>query len=148
LVEVNKRPCIKISEDVQKVTIPGRKQVFRLFGKDGSPLLDLLQTSSEPPPKQGERVLCRHPFLESKRAYVTPSGVEPLLQKWWSNGKLCQPLPTLEDVRNRVHDSIKSLRSDIKRHLNPTPYKVSVSEQLYHFMHKLWLENAPVGELS
>jgi len=26
--------------------------------------------------------------------------------------------------------------------------QVSVSDDLYHFIHKLWLENAPIGELS
>lgn len=31
----------------------------------------------------GERILCRHPFLESKRAYVVPQHVEELLQCYW-----------------------------------------------------------------
>jgi hypothetical protein len=26
--------------------------------------------------------------------------------------------------------------------------QVSVSDDLYHFIHKLWLDNAPIGELS
>ncbi len=36
LVEVKKLPRIKLSEDVEKVTMPGRKEVFRLFGNDGA----------------------------------------------------------------------------------------------------------------
>ena len=28
-------PRIKLSEDVDKVTIPGKKQAFRLYGHDG-----------------------------------------------------------------------------------------------------------------
>ena len=43
--------------------------------------------------------------------------------------------------------SIKMMRSDHLRYTNPTPYKVSVSEGLYDFIHKLWLEEAPVGEI-
>ncbi|RWS31119.1 nicotinate phosphoribosyltransferase-like protein [Leptotrombidium deliense] len=148
LVEVNERSCIKVSEDMEKVTIPGRKNVFRLYGKDGSPLLDLLTQKSEEAPKEGHRVLCRHPFMESKRAYVTPTRVELLLQKWWSDGQICQSLPTLDVIRKQVRDSVTILRSDIKRYLNPTPYKVSISESLYHFMHDLWLQHAPVGELA
>lgn len=35
LVEINRTPRIKLSEDVEKVTIPGRKQAYRLFGADG-----------------------------------------------------------------------------------------------------------------
>ena len=81
-----------------------------------------------------------------------------------------QKLPTLELIRNRVKDSLGTLRNDIKRNLNPTPYKVnliiyylqnhkfniykifqfqvSVSDNLYNFIHDLWLQNAPIGELS
>lgn len=147
LVEVNSKPCIKLSLDVEKVTIPGCKSVYRLFGKDGHALIDLLQMKDEPPPEKGQRVLVRHPFQESKRAYVQPVQVRNLYELCFSNGKICTYLPVLSDIRKRVIESLASLRSDIKRHLNPTPYKVSVSDQLYHFMHTLWLQNAPIGEL-
>ncbi|KAK1642554.1 hypothetical protein QYE76_060359 [Lolium multiflorum] len=50
LVEINKQPRIKLSEDVTKV---------------------------------GERILCRHPFIESKRAHVVPQHVEELLKCYW-----------------------------------------------------------------
>lgn len=147
LVEVNSKPCIKLSLDVEKVTIPGCKSVYRLFGKDGHALIDLLQMKDEPPPEIGKRVLVRHPFQESKRAYVQPVQVRNLYELCFSQGKICTDLPVLSDIRQRVMESLASLRSDIKRNLNPTPYKVSVSDQLYHFMHTLWLQSAPIGEL-
>lgn len=52
--------------------------IFRLFAADGHALIDLLQKVTEPPPEVGQKVLCRHPFQESKRAYVTPTRVESL----------------------------------------------------------------------
>ncbi|GFU45477.1 nicotinate phosphoribosyltransferase [Nephila pilipes] len=147
LVEVKSKPCIKLSLDVEKVTIPGGKSVYRLFGKDGHALIDLLQMKEEPPPEVGKKVLVRHPFQESKRAYVQPVQVQNLQTLYFSDGKICTNLPTLSEIRQQVKRSLATLRSDIKRNLNPTPYKVSVSDQLYHFMHNLWLENAPIGEL-
>ncbi|XP_075152371.1 nicotinate phosphoribosyltransferase isoform X2 [Haematobia irritans] len=148
LVEINGQPRIKLSQDVEKVTMPGHKNAFRLYSADGHALIDLLQKVSEPPPAVGQKVLCRHPFQESKRAYVIPTHVESLYKIYWQNGKICQPLPRLEQVRERVQMSLKTLRNDHKRTLNPTPYKVSVSDNLYNFIHDLWLQNAPIGELS
>ncbi|XP_037709420.1 nicotinate phosphoribosyltransferase isoform X2 [Drosophila subpulchrella] len=148
LVEINGQPRIKLSQDVEKVTMPGNKNAYRLYSADGHALIDLLQKVSEPPPAVGQKVLCRHPFQESKRAYVIPSHVESLYKVYWKAGKICQQLPTLEQVREKVQISLKTLRNDHKRTLNPTPYKVAVSDNLYNFIHDLWLQNAPIGELS
>jgi nicotinic acid phosphoribosyltransferase len=62
LAAVNGRPRMKLSEDVEKVTMPGRKDAYRLYGADGNALLDLLQQPGEAVVQQGMRVLCRHPF--------------------------------------------------------------------------------------
>lgn len=148
LTEVNGQPRMKLSEDVEKVTMPGRKDAYRLYGADGLALVDLLQQPDEPPVTKGCKVLCRHPFQESKRAYVTPAKVERLYKCYFRNGKVCQPLPTLTEIRNRTQQSLKHVRMDHKRALNPTPYKISVTDQLYNFIHDLWLQNAPIGELS
>lgn len=99
----------------------------RLYSADGHALIDLLQKVTEPPPAVGQKVLCRHPFQESKRAYVIPTHVESLYKIYWQNGKICQPLPRLEQVRERVQMSLKTLRNDHKRTLNPTPYKVNLN---------------------
>ena len=148
LVEINGKPKIKLSQDVEKVTMPGKKNVFRLYSNDGKALIDLLQRPDEPAPEVGKRVLCRHPFQESKRAWVIPAKVEPIYVVWWENGKVSITMPSLSEIRERVQSSLETLRQDHKRSLNPTPYKVGVSDDLYHFIHDLWLENQPIGELS
>ena len=43
---------------------------------------------------------------------------------------------------------LRDVREDHLRRLNPTPYKVSVTSDLYTFMHDLWLAEAPVPEFS
>ncbi|CAL5371062.1 hypothetical protein HYC85_005466 [Camellia sinensis] len=150
LVEINNQPRIKLSEDVSKVSIPCRKRCFRLYGKEGYPLVDIMTGENEPPPKVSERILCRHPFSESKRAYVVPQRVEELLKCFWpgSTDKAREELPPLKDIRDRCIKQLELMRSDHMRRLNPTPYKVSVSAKLYDFIHFLWLNEAPVGELQ
>ncbi|GJQ68113.1 hypothetical protein Trydic_g10707 [Trypoxylus dichotomus] len=148
MVELNEQPRMKLSQEVAKVTMPGCKDAYRLYSESGDALIDLLQRSIEDSPEVNKKVLCRHPFEESKRAYVIPSKVEKLHKLYWKNGKIVQPLPNLTEIRQKVQASLRTLRPDIKRNLNPTPFKVAVSDTLYNFLHQLWLENAPIGELS
>ncbi|KAL1370807.1 nicotinate phosphoribosyltransferase 2-like isoform X4 [Arachis hypogaea] len=132
------------------VSIPCKKRSYRLYGKEGYPLVDIMTGENEPSPKVGERILCRHPFQESKRAYVVPQQVEELLRCYWpgNSDKRRETLPTLRDIRERCIQQLEQMRPDHMRRLNPTPYKVSVSAKLYDFIHFLWLNEAPVGELQ
>ncbi|CAI6364366.1 unnamed protein product [Macrosiphum euphorbiae] len=148
LVEVNGTPRIKLSQDGSKITMPGKKDAFRLYGADGFALIDLLKKSVEDTPIAKTKLLCRHPFDQKKRAFVVPSEIKPLYKVYWENGHIMQRLPELKEVREHVKESLRTIRPDIKRNLNPTPYKVSVSDDLYEFMHELWMRNTPIGELS
>lgn len=150
LVEINGEPRIKLSQDVSKVTIPGRKEAFRLIGANGKPLLDLMTGVNERPPEVGRKMLCRNAFDELRRAYVTPSQVISLHSLYWDgpNGGLVGGLPTLEERRQYVTEQFELIREDVVRSLNPTPYKVSVSNELYEFIHDLWMKEYPVQELD
>lgn len=83
LVEINGVPRIKLSQEASKITVPARKEVYRLIGAEGVPILDLIIRAGEPQPQPGRRILCRHPFDEKRRAYVTPTAVLPLLRLVW-----------------------------------------------------------------
>ncbi|EFO86918.1 hypothetical protein CRE_13822 [Caenorhabditis remanei] len=149
LVAQSAQPKIKLSQDVTKITIPGKKKCYRIFGKNGSAILDLMMLEDEPEPQPNEQILCRHPFEESKRALVNASKIIKLHNVYWKDGVLATPLPTLNEIKEHVNLSIsQTLREDHRRYLNPTPYKVSVSERLYQFLHELWLQNAPIGQLE
>lgn len=150
LVEINGQPRIKLSQDPSKVTIPGRKEAYRLVAANGSPLLDLMIGCDEQPPQVGKKLLCRNPFDELRRAYVTPSAVIPLHELVWdgANGGIVGTLPTLVERRKLVADQFELIREDVVRSLNPTPYKVSVSCELYDFIHELWMKEFPVQELE
>eukprot|EP00471_Norrisiella_sphaerica_P002460 CAMPEP_0184482570 /NCGR_PEP_ID=MMETSP0113_2-20130426/4139_1 /TAXON_ID=91329 /ORGANISM="Norrisiella sphaerica, Strain BC52" /LENGTH=503 /DNA_ID=CAMNT_0026862385 /DNA_START=301 /DNA_END=1809 /DNA_ORIENTATION=- len=143
LVELNNVPRIKISQEVAKVTIPGRKQLYRLYNHEGNPLLDLLQEAEEKVPKVGERILCRHPFNAQKRVYCIPSKVEKLLSLVF-DGEIKIKFRDVKTIQAALYDDLATIRVDHLRTVNPTPYKVSLSSNLYSFMHKLWQEGVPI----
>ncbi|KAI5069109.1 hypothetical protein GOP47_0015410 [Adiantum capillus-veneris] len=149
LVEINKQPRMKLSQDIEKVTIPCKKEAYRLYGVEGYALVDIMKGEAEPPPKAEERLLCRHPFSESRRAHVVPQRVEKLYKCFWAgnSGVPREPLPSLAEAKARCKEQLEAMRPDHLRSLNPTPYKVSVTAKLYDFIHFLWLSEAPVGEL-
>jgi len=147
LVQVNDQPCIKISHEADKVTIPGRKEAYRLFNSSGEAVLDLLISMGTTPPVPMKRLLCRHPFDANKRVYVTPSKVEAL-HSCWFDGALTKPFPSLRAVRTRVQEQLASFREDHLRRLNPTPYKLSVTSDLYTSTHELWLASTPIAEIK
>lgn len=147
LVEINQNPRIKLSEEIAKVTIPAKKEAYRLYGEAGYPLLDIMIHEGSVPPKQGERILCRHPFVETKRVFVVPTEVKKLHTLVW-DGELKMKFQNIRDIRQMVIDQLANMRSDHLRPMNPTPYKVSVSDELYSFIHNLWLKEAPVDEIK
>lgn len=147
LVMIKGKPRIKLSQDIIKVTIPGKKSAYRLIGREGYPVLDLMIQEEEEPPKAGDRILCRHPFHETKRVFVTPATVIPLHRCVW-DGRMIFPIDPIDQVRSYALEQIHSMRQDHLRIKNPTPYKVSVSDRLYHFIHELWLQEAPIAEIG
>lgn len=55
--------------------------------------------------------------------------------------------PPAKDVRQYVKAQLAWFREDHLRPVNPTPYKVSVSADLFHFCHDLWMKEVPIAEL-
>ncbi len=147
LVEAKGIPRIKLSQELSKMTIPGKKEVYRLFGEDGYSLLDLMVRVGDEPPRSARRTLCHHPFDPIKRVYVTPSKAVPLHQCVW-DGKRVYKAVGLSESRDYVLAQLRSTREDHLRDINPTPYKVSVSEELYNYVYHLWAEESPVSELK
>lgn len=127
LVEINALPCIKISEEDVKITIPGKKKVFRLYGEDRLPVIDLMLDYLDSAPRAGVEVICCHPFKERKEEIFKPTKVVQLHNCVWDGERRCLPF-NLGEVRQYVLDQLfGGIGEDHLRALNPTPYKVYIS---------------------
>ncbi|TVR69964.1 MAG: nicotinate phosphoribosyltransferase [Spirochaetaceae bacterium] len=123
-------PTMKVSDNPEKSTNPGIKQVWRFYGSGNYPIADL--------------ITCDEEVLESSREYTLyhPSGdyrktrldryerVEPLLRKQMEGGRRTSPAPSLPEVRKRTLENLADLDVTYKRLINPHIYKVSLSRLL------------------
>jgi nicotinate phosphoribosyltransferase len=140
-----------LSQDLPKITIPGRKRAYRLYGKDGKPLIDYMALASEEPPAVGgDGVICRHPFRQQHRLKVFPSRVEPLHHLVFDGKVVEEEIPkdlsrTREYVLKQIQDSFPE---SMTRYDDPKEYNVMVSLQLYGFLHSTWEKEAPIDEME
>jgi nicotinate phosphoribosyltransferase len=146
LVELAGKPRMKISQQTEKLVLPAAKKVYRLFGKDGVMLLDLLAHESEPAPKAGQEILAAHPSDPFKKTWVTPSAVEDLLVPLFRAGKWLDTR-TLSEKRSRSLERMEQLRPDVSRAANPTPYKVSLTANLKKLLDELYDRERPQRRL-
>jgi nicotinate phosphoribosyltransferase len=142
-------PTIKFSDNPDKTTTPGIKQVWRFRDAQGMALADAMALEepgdgSEPDRIQpGQRRAFWHPSADYRHFYHTPlTEPEPLLKHWLEGGKPVQAeaVPSLEDMRRCVREDLEIFDNSYKRILNPHVYKVSVTERIRSLKLKL-IEN-------
>jgi nicotinate phosphoribosyltransferase len=142
-------PVMKFSDNPEKTTSPGLKQVWRIRDSNGSALADVL--SLDGPDSElletGSRYRFWHPSADYRNFYHLIDGQpQPLLKKYLENGKPCLPLPSLAEIRAHSVRDFEDFDSTYKRLLNPHVYKVSITEKLRNL--KLDLIKTNLGDLS
>jgi nicotinate phosphoribosyltransferase len=126
LVYANGKPRIKLSENVNKVTFPHRKQVFRVLDSDGKFAgADVITLQQEQ-----DAEIMYHPLYPDKSLSIRGKNKEPLLHKIMENGKrLSEPLK-LSKIAQYSKERLDLLPEEYKRFNNPHFYKVGLSEKL------------------
>ena len=124
------QPTMKVSDNPEKSTNPGIKQVYRFHDAKDNPLADLIDFEDRHF-SGGQKVMFHHPFMDYRHFSLEVGGkITPLLKKAMEGGTIIAPRPALADIRKRTLKYLKSLDPTYKRLLNPHVYKVSVSEEL------------------
>ena len=124
-------PKIKISENIEKITTPGFKKLFRLYDKDsGKAIADVITLYHETIPSDGEYEIFDPQFIW-KRKTVTNFEARNLLVKIFDKGKLVYKLPSIEEIREYCQEQINTLWDEILRFENPHEYYVDLSKELW-----------------
>nr|XP_020457566.1 nicotinate phosphoribosyltransferase [Monopterus albus] len=134
LVEVRGRPRMKISEDPEKSTVPGRKAVYRLLDAEGHPFLDLVSLAMETPPEAGVPLSCYPLGCDNSAVSVTPAQVISLCQEMFVKGQVTQPLCSAAETRAKVQSSLQTLHPRHKRLQEPDSYTVALSDRLQNLV--------------
>lgn len=128
---------IKISSNAEKVSTPGRKQVWRITKKtDGKSEGDYIALWDEDPRKE-ESLYMFHPHYTYINKTVTDFKARPILQDIFVEGKLVYQLPTIQEIKQYAHEKLDSLWEEYKRDLNPQDYPVDLSQACYDNKMKL-----------
>ncbi len=97
-------PIMKLSKD--KITLPGRKQVYRFKDDDRKFRWDVISLADE-----------------------KPAG-DPLLVEVMEKGKLTYNLPSLNEIRTRAAENLSKLPDEFKALTNASVYPVELSQKL------------------
>lgn len=139
-------PCIKVSENANKVTNPGKKQVLR-FLVDGHASADLITLDDEEIDLSQPFELF-DPVHTYKRKTIRNFTVESLLVPVYVGGELVYELPALTDIQARLEAQLALFSSEVLRPVNPHGYHVDLSEKLWDLKHDLLLAQRPAGAPS
>ena len=123
-------PKIKISENVEKITVPHFKKVYRLFDNEThKAIADVLTIHDEIIDDSREYELI-DPTFTWKRKKVSNFTTKELLQPIFKNGQLVYSMPTIDEIRAHCVAQLDTLWDEIKRFENPQTYYVDLSEKL------------------
>ncbi|WP_353989388.1 nicotinate phosphoribosyltransferase [Pediococcus argentinicus] len=122
---------IKLSNNAEKVSTPGKKQIWRITRKsDGKSEGDYITLFDEDPRKE-DSLYMFHPNFTYINKIVSDFEARPLLQTIFEDGKLVYDRPSLDEIKHFSRNSLDLLWDEYKRDLNPQEYPVDLSQRCY-----------------
>ena len=135
--EGNIQPKIKISENVEKITIPHFKKVYRFFGNDtGKAIADYITLHDETVDDSHDLEIF-DPHATWKKKVVYDFNAQELLVPIFKNGKRVYDCPTLQEVQKYCREQVDKLWDEVKRFDNPHSYYVDLSDKLCNIQNDL-----------
>lgn len=139
-------PKIKVSENVEKVTNPGFKDLYRIYDKEsGKAIGDLMTLHGEViDPKKD---LTIYHQMNSWKNKTIPGGnyiVKDLLEPIFVEGQLVYDVPKLEEIRAYSEQEFQCMWDEILRFEYPQTYYVDLSKKLLDLKLKM-LEDVKHG---
>lgn len=134
-------PKIKCSENVEKITIPHFKKVYRLYNRDNGKAIADYMTVHDEVVDENEPLMLFDPYATWKTKNVCNFEARELLVPVFLNGKKVYQSPALEDIQAYCKQQVNTLWDEIKRFDNPQTYYVDLSQKLWDIQQELLWKN-------
>lgn len=130
-------PKMKISDNPIKMTNPGKKTVFRLFGRDtDKAIADVICLEGEVI-DDTQPLTITHPVERWKTKVVENFYAKELYVKVFENGKKVLEPKTVYQLAADCRQSLDGFWDEYKRLEQPHEYKVDLSDKLYQLKQQL-----------
>ncbi len=127
LAEVDNNPKMKISENIEKVTLPGKKQVYRIFDGEGKFYRDAILLENE---HIDDVKVIYHRVYPEQFTSIQNFKFEPLLHKVVERGEIKEEKQSLIQIHEYLLQRAIFLPGEHKRFISPHLYKVGISKKL------------------
>lgn len=133
-------PKIKVSENVEKITNPGFKTLYRLYDKDTHrAIADVITLDDETIP-EGDEYEIFDPQNIWKRKKVSNFIAKNLRVQLFEKGKLVYKKTSIEEIKAYCAEQVEALWDEMLRFENPQTYYVDLSHDLWELKKEL-IEN-------
>ena len=122
-------PKIKISDNVEKVTNPHFKKIYRLYDVNHKLVAAILYIHNEDGPTKG-KLLLNHPDKNWVTKSIDKFTAVNIRKQIIKNGELVYKFPGLLATRKKVQDELNTLWEEALRLENPHEYTVNLSDNL------------------
>ncbi|MCX8057578.1 MAG: nicotinate phosphoribosyltransferase [Ignavibacteria bacterium] len=133
---IEHNPTIKLSEDISKVTLPGKKKVYRYFNGENKFYADCIALEEE-----DEIEMMHHPFDIYKKCNLKGLSREEILHKVVDEGKILLENRSVNQIAEYNEWRFSQLPDEHKRFEYPHIYKVGVSTKLLNLRDELIKKN-------
>jgi nicotinate phosphoribosyltransferase len=127
LVEIDGQPKMKFSENIEKNTLPSKKQLYRFFDESGKFYRDAISLDKENP---DEIDTIYHPIYPEKNTTVKGLQFENLLKEVVVAGKIMIEKQTPMEIHKFLENRASLLPDEHKRFISPHIYKTGITQKL------------------
>ncbi len=127
LAVLNNQSKMKFSENVEKVTLPGKKQLIRYFDENGNFFRDGILCADENPQVVSTIF---HPVYSGKNTDISSLRQQTLTQKVVDSGTVILKKRNPVQIHQYLEERAKLLPQEHKRFISPHLYKVGISKKL------------------